>query len=47
MHKQLPTPEEALAALKKQPKVVGTPVALTPAQQAKAVTYLTAHWGKI
>jgi hypothetical protein len=35
------------AALKRQPKVVGTPVQLTPAQQTKAVTYLQANWGKI
>jgi len=35
------------AALKKQPKVVGTPVQLSPAQLTKAVTYLQANWGKI
>ena len=35
------------AALKKQPKVVGTPVQLSPAQLTKAVTYLQANWSKI
>ena len=35
------------AALKRAPKVVGTPVQLTPAQQVKATTYLQAHWSSI
>ena len=35
------------AALKAAPKVVGTPVQLSPAQLTKAVTYLQANWGKI
>ena len=34
-------------ALKKQPKVSGTPVQLTAKQQAKANQYLLAHWSSI
>ena len=32
------------AALKAQPKVVGTPVQLTQAQQTKADAYLQTNW---